>query len=916
MFVGWFLTALLSVVLGAQALTWKNDPYGLTEMIPAPKGCWNPDTESQQFTLVVMPDTQYLYDENRIHPVPMQEAFEYVMSCNETRENIVFMAHLGDIAQNGLAEEYAVASQVFDRLDKAHVAYSTLAGNHDIDSSTDDTRGSTPFLDAFGSERFAHSKTYKGSNKGGYNSYHIFRAGGREWLLLALDWRMSNTSFDWANQVLTNHSSLPTILTTHELVTADTGKTEFSDYGNEVWDKLIKHHDQVFLTFNGHFWPPGRTSRKNNAGHRVDAHITNYQNRYYGGAGMIRLYRFDLEKNTIDVSTFSPWIQKLKAQGTANKLALQEANLTTDVDQFTMSVDFKERFSQRKSASKRAAVKEVIPGTLAYWRFDGHANASPVSRKQVIRDLSGHGNDLHYHSVNESFSHTVHWSKSHHPQQPGHGSLNFTGQKEPLRGSYFQTGDDAPLNFAQFEHGYTFEAFYYLPSSWSSTQNAWSSILSRWGTAGQANKTGSDVDADEPIVSLSLSDDRELQWRVYPLHQKGGSTNWGHESPFDAWWHVAVVNNGTRTKMFVDGCEVARNPDQWTPGLTTLNRPWMLGGYEYNGTINQIFYGSIGDVRIVDRALSIDEFLLQSPPFTGAAVTGAGPVTRELAEGREGTLVDQDTSRLSANMNKCNIQSSSRPIDGDVTPWELESGLDDELDEYQDWTQMLDESKTPLVIVACGSFSPPTYLHLRMFEMAKDQVTEAGKYELLAGYYSPVSDQYKKEGLAKGTHRVRMCELAVQRSSNWLMVDAWESLQGTYQRTAVVLDHFDQEINGQGGVRLRDGSYRRIKIMLLAGGDLIQSMGEPGVWANDDLHHILGRYGCFIVERTGADVWSFLLSHDLLWLHRKNLIVVKQTIYNDISSSKVRLFVRRGYSIRYLLPNSVIQYIEEHQLYR
>ena len=150
-------------------------------------------------------------------------------------------------------------------------------------------------------------------------------------------------------------------------------------------------------------------------------------------------------------------------------------------------------------------------------------------------------------------------------------------------------------------------------------------------------------------------------------------------------------------------------------------------------------------------------------------------------------------------------------------------------------------------------------------------------------------------------------------------MDAWESLQGEYQRTAVVLDHFDQEINGENGergIKLSDGSYRRIKIMLLAGGDLIQSMGEPGVWAEEDLHQILGRYGCLIVERTGADVWSFLLSHDLLWHYRRNLIVVKQTIYNDISSTKVRLFVRRGYSIKYLLPNSVIQYIEQNQLYR
>ncbi|GAC93176.1 nicotinate-nucleotide adenylyltransferase [Pseudozyma hubeiensis SY62] len=233
-------------------------------------------------------------------------------------------------------------------------------------------------------------------------------------------------------------------------------------------------------------------------------------------------------------------------------------------------------------------------------------------------------------------------------------------------------------------------------------------------------------------------------------------------------------------------------------------------------------------------------------------------------------------------------------------------------------TRMRDETKTPLVVVACGSFSPPTYLHMRIFEMAKDQIIESGKYELLAGYYSPVSDYYKKEGLAKATHRVRMCELAVEKTSTWLMVDAWESLQDEYQRTAVVLDHFHEEINGSsnGGVMLSDGTRKNVKIMLLAGGDLIQSMGEPGVWATVDLHHILGQYGCLIVERTGADVWSFLLSHDLLWKYRRNLKIVKQTIYNDISSSKIRLFVRRGQSIKYLLPNSVIQYIEQEGLYR
>ena len=45
-------------------------------------------------------------------------------------------------------------------------------------------------------------------------------------------------------------------------------------------------------------------------------HITNYQNRYYGGAAMIRLYHFDLDRDTIDVETFSPWILD-QARGTS-----------------------------------------------------------------------------------------------------------------------------------------------------------------------------------------------------------------------------------------------------------------------------------------------------------------------------------------------------------------------------------------------------------------------------------------------------------------------------------------------------------------------------------------------------------------------------------------------------------------------
>ena len=83
--------------------------------------------------------------------------------------------------------------------------------------------------------------------------------------------------------------------------------------------------------------------------------------------------------------------------------------------------------------------------------------------------------------------------------------------------------------------------------------------------------------------------------------------------------------------------------------------------------------------------------------------------------------------------------------------------------------------------------------------MAQDHFKEKEEFELMAGYYSPVSDGYGKEGLAEAKHRVKICQLAVESTSDWLMVDSWESRQEQYQRTAVVLDHFDHELNDIGG---------------------------------------------------------------------------------------------------------------------
>ncbi|WP_202233393.1 LamG-like jellyroll fold domain-containing protein [Actinacidiphila reveromycinica] len=593
-----------------------DDPYGRTSMTPAPCGEWSPDPDDPRFTVVVMPDTQYLFDQDRIHPVPVEASFRYVLDpvgrAGGDDENIVFLAHLGDVTNNGLAEEYTAATKVFDMLDRAGAAYGVLAGNHDV--TGDDQRGSTPYLETFTPARARRSPGYHSSSPDGYNTSHVFQAGGRSWMLLSLDWRLSDQGFAWANAVIKANPTLPVIVTTHEIVGSyDDGTAGLSDYGQQMWDGLIKDNDQIFLTLNGHYWPPGSTVMKNSAGNDVHLHITNYQDRYYGGAGMIRSYRFDLTRGVIDVATFSPWIRELAAADELNDLAAKEIELTSSVDRFSTAIDFGKRFAGFAPVPERAARparRMLVPGTLAYWRFDegGKAGAN-VAAGTVVKDQAGHGNDLALASVPGSAADALTWTGDHHPDQPGHGSLVFAGQGNPVTGAYFRTVDGAPINAQTFKGGYTVEAFFKLPSDWDGGRNGWSAMLSRSGSAAKAGKDGPTATADEPILTLSLSSSIELQWNVYPLNQTGAATNWSHLLQQEEWWHVAIVNDGRITKLYVNGCEEGRNPGSASVGLTALDLPFLLGGYEWAGAVSQVFHGAIGDVRIVDRALPPSSFM-------------------------------------------------------------------------------------------------------------------------------------------------------------------------------------------------------------------------------------------------------------------------------------------------------------------
>ncbi|XP_058530954.1 nicotinamide/nicotinic acid mononucleotide adenylyltransferase 1 isoform X1 [Ochotona princeps] len=254
---------------------------------------------------------------------------------------------------------------------------------------------------------------------------------------------------------------------------------------------------------------------------------------------------------------------------------------------------------------------------------------------------------------------------------------------------------------------------------------------------------------------------------------------------------------------------------------------------------------------------------------------------------------------------------------------------------------MANSEKTEVVLLACGSFNPITNMHLRLFELARDYMSGTGKYKVIKGVISPVGDAYRKKGLIPAHHRVIMAELATKHL-DWVEVDTWESLQKDWVETVKVLRHHQEKLAASWGQQQsslgleRPGRKRKWaeprpdpgqkkpvepktkgvpRVTLLCGADFLESFSVPNLWKREDITRIVADFGVVCITRTGSDGLRAIYESDVLWEHRSNIHLVNEWVTNDISSTKIRRALRRGQSIRYLVPDPVREYIEKHDLY-
>ena len=218
-------------------------------------------------------------------------------------------------------------------------------------------------------------------------------------------------------------------------------------------------------------------------------------------------------------------------------------------------------------------------------------------------------------------------------------------------------------------------------------------------------------------------------------------------------------------------------------------------------------------------------------------------------------------------------------------------------------------SKQRVALALFGCFNPPTYQHMRLFELARDFLQGTGSYEVVRGLISPVHDNYAKKGLIPSIHRVAMLRLSLE-SSDWIHVSDWESKQEDWTLTNPVLQQLQRELD----VEYKD-NLPVPRVMLLCGADLLLSFVTPGLWATKDLNEILEKNGIVVISREDSDAEKFLYENDQLFAHSNRIVFVREWVRHDVSSTHIRRNVKRGESVKYLTPDSVISYIKENGLY-
>ena len=181
------------------------------------------------------------------------------------------------------------------------------------------------------------------------------------------------------------------------------------------------------------------------------------------------------------------------------------------------------------------------------------------------------------------------------------------------------------------------------------------------------------------------------------------------------------------------------------------------------------------------------------------------------------------------------------------------------------------------------------------------------------------------QSLIPAIHRVAMVEKSLE-SYDFVKCSKWEVQQTGWNRTLEVLQEHHTQIKEAvaNPSTLCQRPYlpttlsetkEMPHLMMICGGDLLESFSVPDLWKPEDMEKIVRDFGLVVVKREGSNPEQYIEGHAMLKKYRNSIHIVTETVPNDISSTRIRNAVKSKESVKFLVAESVIDYIKSNNLY-
>lgn len=323
----WFFAAASILVLCLTSCGGGSAATSSTSPAPVPAAPDN-NFSADEFTVVALPDTQYY---SRDFPDIFRAQTQWIADHVQD-QHIQLVLGLGDIVDNGAdLTQWQNAISAVNTLD-GHVPYLMAIGNHDYADAKPAARGAgvQNFNTFFGPSRYAAASWYRGSFPQGSNEnfYGVVNIGGRDYLILVLEFDPRDTALAWAAGILSANPDKEAIIVTHSFTFTDNTRLSRCDAnsatsfgvgqdndGEDMWWKLVRKFANVRMVLSGHVNTGDGTGRRVDIGAQgnlVNQMLSDYQSDALGGGGFMRLIRISPSLNRVRVLSFSPYSHQLK----------------------------------------------------------------------------------------------------------------------------------------------------------------------------------------------------------------------------------------------------------------------------------------------------------------------------------------------------------------------------------------------------------------------------------------------------------------------------------------------------------------------------------------------------------------------------------------------------------------------------